>query len=326
MGDGFQAAVEYFQKQEAALAAPQTEGQAEASPAKEEPTEKTGDEPVEPKEGEVKTAAEDETSTDGSEDEHGEDQPPKPKRKGGFQKKIERLSAENEVLRQQLMSTMNVNQRTQQPEPTPTSDVPPFLKQRPKMDEFTDIDAYYDAVADYKLDKREYEAFHRQRTQELQRQQAEVQRQGTQEQERLVSMMREATDKYEDFEEVTDELGKVLTACKADGVAKALFRSKVFPELAYKLGTDLKEAKRIAKIEDPDEQITELKLIERKIKQEQLNLTAKEKKPEANRVEKPATGIPPKTQQQLAVVKAECAKSGDFSDYFAYMDKHGVAY
>jgi hypothetical protein len=128
------------------------------------------------------------------------------KRKGGWQRKIEKLERENEFWREQALKTA-----PQPAESKPEAKEEPFVfsKQKPKPEDFRiqdtetfDQTAYLEAVADWKVDEREAKAEHK-RVQESKQQ--EQQKEKSKEAEKLKAWRErnaEAVKSYADYEEV----------------------------------------------------------------------------------------------------------------------------
>ena len=104
--------------------------------------------PAEPDEAEEET----EEEGDGEEEKEG-DEPPKPKRTGGFQRKIERLVRENEYLARRFHELAQ-QQRPQQPPPPQQPQQQPVADGRPRQDQFDSYDEYLDKLTDWKLEAR----------------------------------------------------------------------------------------------------------------------------------------------------------------------------
>lgn len=130
-------------------------------------------------------------------------------------------------------------ERVQQPEPQPQKDIPP-------VEQFESPEAYADALAEKKA--RELVA-----QRDAQRHQAQV-LEAYQEREE------QAREKYDDFEQVAYNPKLPITAVMADTIRA----SDVGPDVAYYLGSNVKEAERIARL-PPLLQAKEIGKIEAKL-------------------------------------------------------------
>ena len=210
------------QQQEQAVKAP-----APAKPA--EPDEETDDEQEE---------------GDGEEKE-GDEEPTKPKRTGGFQRKIERLVRENEYLSRRFHELAQ-QQRPQQP-PQPQQQQPVAQDGRPRQDQFDSYDEYLDKLTDWKLEAR----LQQEHTAQQQRQQA------AQQQERLTGWQQRVgqfKSEAPDFEDVLESVDHInLTPV----LQQAIMADALGPKLAYELARRPEDFARIASL-DPVGALTAL--------------------------------------------------------------------
>jgi len=204
-----------------------------------------------------------------------------------------------------------VQQPPAQLQPNPNE----FQKPKPVLAQFKDYDEYVDALTDWKIEKKDWDARIRNYQVEQQRTQ---QAQAT----FYEGKMNEGVGKYEGFYETADDLGQSCTPV----MKEALFRSPMFSELVMVLGDNLDEARRIAGL-DPFEQIAEIKAVEKEIKAELANLKNKETRKEPAKVEKPGEGIPQGISPSLQKLKAtglEKAKTGDMRDLAKFFHERGI--
>ncbi len=164
------------------------------------------------------------------------------KRKGGFQRTIERLKSENAALTQRLAgqpagaSPAPEPIPEPEPEPEPAPAVTQFSKPKPALDQFDSLEAFSEALTDWKLDKREFD-----------KQQAAAQTTAQAEVDRLVSdwntRKAEAKSRHADYDDVIAGVDDV----KLHPVQqRAIMESEIGPELAYALASDPAEFQRIA--------------------------------------------------------------------------------
>ena len=206
-----------------------------------------------------------EPEEDGDEENGEESEQPqedKPRRKGGFQRKIEALERERERERwyaqkqiEELQSMLAAQRRpageTPQPAPSPSA--------RPTLDQFQDYDQYVEAVADWKTEQKIAE-----RERELARQAREWH---AQEQQRQLmggwqQRISEFRSKAEDFD---DALAAVEHIEIPPEIQRALIEYDNGPQLAYALAKEPKELQRIARIESPRAALRELGKFEAKL-------------------------------------------------------------
>ena len=199
--------------------------------------------PAEPDEAEEET----EEEGDGEEKE-GEEEPAKPKRTGGFQRKIERLVRENEYLARRFHElTYQQQQRPQQPPQQPQQQPAVAQDGRPRQDQFDSYDEYLDKLTDWKLEAR----LQQEHTAQQQRQQA------AQQQERLTGWQQRVgqfKNEAPDFEDVLESVDHInLTPV----LQQAIMADALGPKLAYELARRPEDFARIASL-DPVGALTAL--------------------------------------------------------------------
>ena len=187
--------------------------------------------------------AEEETEEEGDgEEKEGEEEPAKPKRTGGFQRKIERLVRENEYLARRFHELAQ-QQRPQQPPQQPQ----PVADGRPRQDQFDSYDEYLDKLTDWKLEAR----LQQEHTAQQQRQQA------AQQQERLTGWQQRVgqfKSEAPDFEDVLESVDHInLTPV----LQQAIMADALGPKLAYELARRPEDFARIASL-DPVGALTAL--------------------------------------------------------------------
>jgi hypothetical protein len=191
--------------------------------------------------------AEEETEEEGDgEEKEGEEEPAKPKRTGGFQRKIERLVRENEYLARRFHElSYQQQQRPQQPPQQPQQQ--PVADGRPRQDQFDSYDEYLDKLTDWKLEAR----LQQEHTAQQQRQQA------AQQQERLTGWQQRVgqfKSEAPDFEDVLESVDHInLTPV----LQQAIMSDALGPKLAYELARRPEDFARIASL-DPVGALTAL--------------------------------------------------------------------
>lgn len=203
--------------------------------------------PAEPDEAEEET----EEEGDGEEEKEG-DEPPKPKRTGGFQRKIERLTRENEYLARRFhelayQQQQRPPQQPQQPQQQPAVGIASAQDGRPRQDQFDSYDEYLDKLTDWKLEAR------------LQQEHAAQQQrhQAAQQQERLTGWQQRVgqfKSEAPDFEDVLESVDHInLTPV----LQQAIMADALGPKLAYELARRPEDFARIASL-DPVGALTAL--------------------------------------------------------------------
>lgn len=146
----------------------------------------------------------------------------KPKRRGGFQLKIDKLRAENAALREQL---------EQKPVEAP--------KDKPKWDDFDDADAYYEALTDWKVDQKLREKEQASKVQEVKAQARTLQETYL---DNVASFKKEAPDFEKVVKDFVAEYDDVIT----DHMQEAILQ--VGPKLTYYLAKNPDEAVRLSEL------------------------------------------------------------------------------
>lgn len=191
---------------------------------------------------------------EGDEGDVPQQEQPKPAKRGGFQKKIERLTrevAERDRLIQLLANNTTKGQAKDQPAPSQVdSDAPP------KADDFDSYEDYITAKARHTVQ------------QELKRDAAERQKQEgeakfNEVQTQFAGRLEKASEVYADFDDAMENL-QGLPAHPM--VATALMQSEKGVDVLYWLGTNPEEAARIHKMH-PLAQVREIGRIEATLSQ-----------------------------------------------------------
>lgn len=187
----------------------------------------------------------------------GEDEEPEPvvKKKGGFQRKLERKEAEIAQLRQQI-EALSTGGKTAERE---TQQVPDG---KPTLDQFDgDLDKFTEALVDWKSEQKAKEAQARQRAESWQQKVAE------------------ASKEIEDFDDYADAQIPLTPEMR-----EFIVESEIGPKLGYALAKNLKEAQRIFGL-SPVQQVKALAKLE-------LELTGV-KTPPVKQVTKASAAPPP---------------------------------
>lgn len=211
------------------------------TPAAEKPAETPSDAP-EQEENPAPAAV---TAPD-SETEKEDDQEQPSSGKGGFQRRIDKLTAKVRALEGQLAS----NQRPPEQQPTGAAPPPPQAAGEPKEENFPTWKAYIEALTDYKLDQREQA-----RAAEYTRHQA---------QQAEAKAHEDWSGRLEAFQKTAPDFAEVVAEANVPlppAMREAIITSEHGPEVAYHLAKHLDEAQRIAGL-SPVAQVRELGRLE----------------------------------------------------------------
>lgn len=252
---------------------------------------KSSDSEAEETEADEVSDESDEESDKESDDDSDRD---KPKKKGGFQRRIDKLNAakadaerEREYWKQQaLKGASETNKEDPKVESKPANDG------RPIPDDFETHADYVDALTDWKMDQRESKKAQEQEKSKLL---SEHETLVKSHQERLKSF----TDKTADFEEVLENLDGLHSPV----AERIILESESGPELLYELAKNPEEAKRICSL-SPLAAARELGKIEAR-----LTSKASPEKQETKKITKA-----PKPIEPVGGSKGSVAKSIDDPD------------
>lgn len=203
---------------------------------------------------EVDTESAEETETEATEsDDKSEALEQKPKKKGGFQKRIERFQRtvtekENEIsyLKAQLA-------KQAQPEPAQRTEKAPEGK--PKLEHFESMADFIEATTEWKVAQKVKEL-------EEKDQQKTAQASFSDQVKKFQKDVQEFSKTVEDFEDVREDVADVNLTL---GMQHALLKSKNGPEVLYTLAKNRQELERINSLSAFD-QAYEIALIEAEIK------------------------------------------------------------
>lgn len=162
----------------------------------------------------------------------------KPAKKGGFQRKIERLEREKKELEERLAAQAAGKdpKAEEKPAAQPAPELPKFDKPKPKLEDFDSIEAFTDALTDWKADEREWK-----RTQADE--QAKQQKEAQTVLDRWNQRKAEVQKQHADYDEVLEEVSDV----KLSPAHQRIFlESEHGPELAYALAQDREALEKFA--------------------------------------------------------------------------------
>jgi hypothetical protein len=171
-------------------------------------------------------------------EEADEDEAVRPGRGGSRQRKIDRLTRENELLKQQLTA---VNQ--QKPAQAPPQAEPPNPAKlgKPKLHDFATLEQYQEALTDWKLDQREAQK-------RAEAAQAEARTAEEKLQTEWNSRQQSARSTHSDYDEVIQS----VSAPNGPGVLaarQAMLEDDAGAEILYHLATHPEELQRIAALQ-----------------------------------------------------------------------------
>ncbi len=181
--------------------------------------------PIEAEQGEQPEAKAAGAETGDDDDEADGEQP---KKKGGFQRRITKLTTEKRELEARLAALT-----AGKPAETPKADAGDG---KPQLEKFDSYEEYVEALTDWKLERREAAKAEQARADAQKQQQAELANSWQARQDAVRA-------KYDDYDEV---VGQEIPITQA--MQQALLESDHGAELAYWLGSNPKEAERIAKL------------------------------------------------------------------------------
>jgi hypothetical protein len=222
----------------------------------------------------------------------------KPKKKGGFQKKLERKDREIEELRQQLAAKST---QTEQKESVS------FDKKKPVIDDFNSHAEFTEALAEWVADKRDAEKAVKAKKAETF---SEVQGAVRKYQEALKELKKTTPDLDDVFDEVSH-----ITPCPA--LQEAIITSDISAQVAYELAKNPEEFERINKL-SPVGVLKEIGKLELKISK------AAEDKKAAIEAEKTKTTKAPAPLRSLsgkATVTPKSLEEMSTKEYMKYMDE-----
>lgn len=184
-------------------------------------------EPIEAEQGEQPEAkaAGAEAGDDDGEGEHA-------KKKGGFQRRIDKLSAEKRELEAKLAALTAGKPTEKGAEPTKGD----AGDGKPQLEKFESYEEYVEALTDWKLERREAAKAEQAKAEADKQQQAELAKSWQARQDAVRA-------KYDDYDEVVGQEIPITGVMQ-----QALLESDHGAELAYWLGSNPKEAERIAKL------------------------------------------------------------------------------
>lgn len=278
----------------AAAVKPSTEGakpegtEAGTASAPVEETEQNESESSGDSETENEEASENETETEGDEPEateETEDQTetdkPAPKKRGGYQRRIDKLNARHAQTAQELeyWKQMALKSAGGEPKKEPEASKPAeSAAGKPKAEDFETHAEFVEALSDWKVEQKLSE---REQKAQKSRLETESQKQMREHQERVSAFAK----KHEDFSDAMENLASVPRSAALEQI---IVSSENGPELLYELAKDPKEAARIAKL-PPVSLAREIGKLEARL----ASSTSEGKKPEPKKITKAPKPLEP---------------------------------
>lgn len=268
------------------LESKQSEVEEKQSESSETPDEKV--EESETSKSDSDQSDEDAEDQDDSDNDESKDDSSKPKKKGGFKKRIERfqkqLSEKDQELaywREQALKGSKGDKPEQKPEIEAKSDA------KPKVDDFDSIEAYTEALTDWKISQKQKE-FERKEIETKAK--AEFKNQF----DSFQSKVAEFSKTQDDFNEVIEDVDDIPLSV---GLQESILTSDVGPQVMYELAKNREELERINRL-SPIAQAREIGKIEARLGEKN------QKKPEAKVSKAPAPVSPVGTKGSLKTTKS----------------------
>ncbi len=227
------------------------------------------------------------------------------KRPGGYVRKIQKLSEANTGLEGKVAQLEAELTRLKAPAaaapasavPVPASPVAdgliPFPKPKPSFEQFDSLDAYTEAMADWKLDSREWDQSQKARLAEY--------KEGQKKTDTFINnKFAEGFEKYgkEDFDGASNDVGTILQQKTGSVVGAQLInyimQQDNFSDLTWALANDEKALAAVIATGNPDDARLELRSLSRQLKKQsqESGIKQKESKPilTPNRIQPPSGG------------------------------------
>jgi hypothetical protein len=283
------------------------EGATKSAPV-EKSTEQNKSPESDTEENEAKDESEGESESEVDSEESNDSEKDKPKKKGGFQRRIDKLNARANAEKQRadaLEARLAEIERSKESKRNPETSNSAAADGKPNPDHFDTHAEYIEALTDWKVEQKQVELDRKREQSKLQIEQEKAHKAHA---ERVKSFM----EKTEDFEEVLEAADAVAISNEVyQALQEVVVSSEHGPELMYELAKDKAEYERIAKL-SPIAAAREIGKIEAKI----VARASSEKKPEPKKLTNAPKPIGPVGSGKSAVAKAPDEMS--FSEYEKY--------
>jgi hypothetical protein len=262
---------------------------AESEPAETEETEEEGNESTE-------------SEADEAEEEEEPSEKTKTKKKGGFQRRIEKKNAEIRARDARIneLERELASKGAGKPEPK-AADSKPAAEGKPKLEDYDTHAEYVEALTDWKLEQRDKERAEKEANSKLESEQKEIE---------AAHLKR-----VKEFRKKTPDYAEVITGAVEAGLSlspavdRLLLESDVGPEVLYEMAKDLDEFERINSL-GPIAAAREIGKLEAK-----LAKSADAPKPEIKKTTKAPKPIEPVAGSGGKVVKSIYDPNLPFSEY-----------
>lgn len=193
-------------------------------------------EALENEELEAKTSEEEDESTEQSEDES--ESKDKPKKKGGFKKRIDKLTSKLSAKEQEIeyWKSEALKQKKTETQPAMQKTVTTDLSAKPNKDDFEKHEEYVEALAGWKAEQMFKEK-------EVKQKAAQMQSEAQQKHNQHMTRVQEFVKNHEDWDEVMEDANDIPLS---NEVLKALSESDDSAALMYELAKNKEELKRIS--------------------------------------------------------------------------------
>lgn len=190
-----------------------------------------------------------------------------PKKKGGYQKKINKLTKQKARLKEELAEA---NRRAEEAEEKAAAPAEP-TRPKPKEDDFDSFADYTEALVDWKDEQKEV-AREAKATKKAQQKEADAAR--LEDEDKFAELVEDFKEDHDDYDEICFDDDLPISPV----MIEAIIGSDMGPQILYHLGNNPKEAARIAKLR-PIGQIREIGKLEGKLSPPTKNTQTKAPKP-----------------------------------------------
>jgi hypothetical protein len=230
------------------------------------------------------------------------------KGKGGFQRRIDRLTREKAELQEKLADWESTTGRKPAARASETTPEPAEPAARPKVDDFDDYDKYVEALADWKTDQKVAALVATQ--QKSQAEQAAKERE-IERAKGFAARAKAAAEKYADFAAVAYSDDTPVS----ETMREVILESEHGAELAYWLGSHVDEAVRISQL-SPVAAAREMGRLEAQIAAQNTTAAAPKTQPKLTRAPEPIRPVNTATK-----VSAPSLMDADLGEDFSAWEK-----
>ncbi len=168
----------------------------------------------------------------------------KPKKKGGFQRRVDKLTREKEELRRdnELLRAKAAALEVQKQKPSGDTDAPKLnadTSKKPDSKDFETHEAFTEALADWKFDQKRA-------AEKAQEREAQVRKDMATEKQTHIDRMKEFEKATPDFEDALEGIRNMNAPLE---LHKAIMKSEFGPQIMYELAQSPEEFQRIASLD-----------------------------------------------------------------------------